>query len=490
MKILLVCLLFILNYTFASTNIKLNLEPTPLLLENILIPLWENIPYRYEIPGNKSFKLEESISIELQKSTFILGPKTYPLFKLDLENNNRINLIWDLSMFNANAIAKVRFKFKQFGVQITHDEYFEIKASSIGHSVSKLKLNFSNPEIRIKLLENIGFEIQSADIKPKDGIGQILRYIFDNIYSKEEVRNYITQSLNIELKKWINSHTLLNSVETTINENLKKTQDKIIKLSDLANHFKINFNQINTDAQRVLLELTPQFIYKDLTTHPCAKNLVSIDNKSTISFSNSLLETMVNNYNTYEIWEDDKRIEPFFCLGYKEFDEQDNPIGETATARFLGRNIDFKYWVRPDSKPMYEYIYSENIIKIYLNLHIDIKDENYPIVKATNNRLKAKLVGFFKLEFLKDEGLNLIIQELQMPSITGNLRVKWNKFTPSIKLPLNLVRSSLEKYINSVNQMKSINILKSEIQLNKDITFELLNYQMQEQDQTISFQTK
>lgn len=493
MKYLLV-LLLALNFTaHAAHKINIDIVPNQDLTEKMLTPLWKTIPYEYELPNKNIYSiLGNTITFELINSKITLGPKLHPLFHISFTENDKFILNWDFSRFTAFAKAKIRFKYNKYGVNITHDEYFNIKAERIGESKTTVGIKYANPSFKIKLISNQGFELQNVDIKPQDGIGQVLRFIFDNIFSKSEVDAFITKSVNAELNKWINNNTLISEVENSLNQEVIKAQNTNIKLSDIANHLKININKITFNESLFSLGIEPEFNQEELVVHPCAAGMLTGYNKDQLDTSHSVVEKMLNNYNTYEIWDHGKLIEPLFCFGYQEYDEGGNPLGELAEAQFLGKTIGFKYWVRPESAPMYEYLAEENMVKVSINMSIDLKDTNYPIIRASNNKLTSKLIGYFKINFDPQTGLNLDFIKFQMPSITGSVKVKWNRFTPFIPVPLNIVRSSIETFINKAAEenMQSINLVLPEFEFMENIFLEIESYNMTEDSHQIRFRTK
>jgi hypothetical protein len=493
MKFLILISLFFINSSLANHNLQINITPKDDLFDKMLTPLWNEIPYDYEISKKAYYKvLSDSVSVQINKTKINLGPKATPLFNMRIKAQNSFKLNWNLSKLNAKINAKLRFKFKKFGVSVTHDEYFIITASGINTSNTNLKLMFQNKEFKFSSISNQGFEFKNVDIEPEDGIGQVLRYIFDNVFSKNEVDRYITSAINKELKKWINDNKLINELQNSLNVALNKAQNSDIDLTELASNLRPNFSEFSFSPNIVKIQMKPTFNYKDLKVHNCATGMIQSHNKDSVQSSHSLIETMINNFATYEIWEDENLLEPLFCFGYKSYDSQGEPTGEVAESKFLGKKIRFNYWISPLTKPNYEYIPNQNILKISMNLKIKLISKKYPTINANNGFVSAKLVGTFKIEFNKNTGLNLVFQNFDLPSITGRVKVKWNRLTPSIRLPLNTVRSTIEKYINATGheEMESINIIEPEFTFMNSLKLKIKNYVMKDSDHLIDFEIK
>lgn len=492
MKIITLLLTLISFNSFAQYKLNFDLTPDELLLEKLLIPIWQDLKYT-QVIADKSFHkvLGDSVTFQLTKATIVLGQKPQPLFKLSLTGQNEARFDWDFSKLTSDIKAKLRFKFKKYGVQITHDEYFIIKANRVGPSVTKLNLNY-NQAFKFTHLENNGFEFEQVTVKPQNGVGSVLRYIFDNIFSKEEVDGFITKQVNIELKKWINKQSFIKEVEASVNNQLTKLSQTPIQISDIANHLKVDIRTFDFSTNHLNIGLNPNFVYDNLKVHPCTQLMHRPYQKDSVSASHDLIEQMINNFATYQIREDGKLLEPLLCFGYKEYAENGNPLGEEAEFSFWGRNIKFKYWVVPSTMPKYSYIIDENLIKLNLNLLMKVKSNTYPHLKADNDQLKAKLEAIYKLEFTPGQGLNLVFQNFDVTSITGRVKVKWNRFTPYVKVPLGLIMNELEVMINEqANQdYKITNLVSDELEFLGGIKLLLHDYQMGQSSHKIIFSAR
>lgn len=492
MKFLLLFTLLISFKLQAKNSLDFELTPDQNLLDKILEPVWEEINYTQVIADKTFYQvLGDTITFQLTKATIVLGQKPMPLFELNFSGKNEAKLKWDFSNLTTNIKAKLRFKFKKYGINVTHDEVFLINGKNLGPSMTKINLDF-NQDFKFNLIENRGFELAHVDIKPQNGVGSALRFIFDNIFSKEEVDAYITKQVNIELKKWINKQTLIKDLEKSVNKQLNELRNQSIQISDIANHFKVDITEFDFGPNNFNLALKPKFVYDNLKVHPCAQLMYKPYQKDNVTVSHNIIEQMINNYATYQIVNEGKIQEPLLCFGYKELAQNGDPLGEEAEFTFWGRNIKFKYWVVPTSMPKYSYYPDEQLIKLDLNLLMKIKSKYYPFIKADNDQVKAKLTATYKLDYSPTEGLNLVFQDFDVTSITGRVRVKWNRFTPYVKIPLGLIMNELEVMINEQanDNYKITNLFASEIEFLGGIKLFLDNYEMNEDTHKVIFRTK
>lgn len=488
-------LFFIVGTTaFANNTQNINFELTAnqTVLDKVLANLWHEIDYEHDITTKNDINiLNDSMSFKLTQGKVILGKKPEPLFNLEIADKNQLIINWKLHNLTADAKAKIRFKFKKFGIQITHDEYFVIKASQVNNSQSELNINFNN-SFNFNIIKNTGFQFKTIDIKPQNGIGSTLRYIFDNIFSKQAVNRYITEQVNKSLQKWINKDQFIKQVELTVNNQVNELKNKVIKLNQAASHIKVNIRKFDFNQDSIFINLKPTFVYDQLKVHPCAQLMHRPYTKDYVSVPHKLIETMINNYATYEIWEEEKLIEPLFCIGYKNYDQAGNPLGEHAELSFLGKKINFKYWVAPSSAPRYTYYPQQQLIRIDLSLIIKIISENYPIIKLNGDQLRARLSAYYNLEFVPTQGLNLVFNSFDITSITGRVKVKWNRYTPSIRVPLSTIMAQLEQAINDQanDDYKVTNLFSNEINFLGDLKLLIEDYQMLKSEHKVIFSTQ
>lgn len=450
------------------------------LLNKILKPIWKNLSYKYTIKSKETLNsIRDTITYKMEKADVLLGQKPEPLFSVSILDQDKLQLDWKFSKFEANIKAKLRFYFKMYGTRITHDEYFIIKAKGLEPSHTKLDIYFDS-KFHLNNLKNTGFKLKYVTIKPKDGIGSILRYIFDNVFSEDEVDEFITKQVNAELKAWINDKELIQSIETAVNKQIDDSSQSVIKLSEMANHLKVKLNQFQISPTTLTVGVSPSFDYKDLTVHPCAKNMLETVRKDHINASLELIEQMMLNFSTYEIWENGRLNEPLFCMGYKDYDSEGNPLGEKAEFSFLGRDVKFTYWVTPNSKPLFHYLPDEKLIQLDLDFAIKIYSEGYPHLIANRGYVKTKVSAFYRIEYNPLEGINLIFDKFDITSITGRVKVKWGRFTPYIRVPLSLIMAQLEKAMNEQGNenFKVINLISEKIDFLGEVELLIQNYEM------------
>lgn len=495
MKILLIFTLMITwGHCLAKDSYKIDFELTPeqILLDKILNPVWNDIEYTHIIADKRFIRiLGDTVTFQMTEGTVVLGKKPEPLFNFSIVGNNQVKFDWKLSKLTADIKAKLRFKFKKYGINVTHDEYFIVKANEVSSSHTKLDINYKQ-NFKFKILHNSGFEFKHISIKPQNGVGSALRYIFDNVFSKERVDRFITEQINKELQKWINKKELVQEVETAVNKQVNELRNTVIRVSDLANHLKIDINKFDFSEGHFNLGINPSFDYTELAVHPCAQMMHRPYNKDNVTISHNLVEQMIINYATYEIWDEDRLLEPLLCFGYREYAQNGDPLGEEAEFNFLGRQIKFKYWVAPSTSPRFSYVPEEKLIKLDLNLILKLKSSHYPYLKADGDQLRAKLSAYYNLEFVPGEGLNLVFNKFDITSITGRVRVKWNRYTPYVRVPLSTVMAQVEKTINDQanDNFRVTNLVTDEIDFLGDIKLYIDEYQMLEDAHKILFRAR
>lgn len=493
MKKALILLLLISFQAMAKNQLNIAIKTNDEIFNKAITPIWNELPYDYNFSDKTFYQvLGNTVTVQIQNTHVNLGPKSMPLFDMKIKDENNFDLTWDLTKLTSTTRAKLRFKFKKYGINVTHDEYFIITTTGIKPSITNLNLVYQNKLFDFKSIKNSGFEFSKVVIKPEDGIGQILRFIFDNIFSKNEVDKFITKSINKELKKWINDNTIISGVKRSLNKTINNMQDTQIILSDIATHFKVQFKQFKFSKELVQIGIETKFNYQNLKVHSCATGMQNDFNKDSITVTHSLVETMIKNFATYETWNEDKLLEPLFCFGYQDYDDNGEALGSEVQSRILGKNIKFNYWARPITKPAYEYLPEEKFVKLTMNLEVKISADQYPLIRADNGKLVTKLVAYFNINFNPITGLNLEFNQFELPSITGRVKVKWNRFTPFIPVPLNTIRASIEKYLNKtgINELSSINVIQPTLNLTNDLKLEISNYEMKPDAHEIIFQIK
>jgi hypothetical protein len=489
MKTIFLLLIFISNIAHSNHQIDFTLTPDSQVLAKIMTPLWQSIPYEYELNDKTIYPiLGDSITLQVDKGTIQLAQKPSPLFTLNLANDNHARFDWNFSQLKANIRAKLRFKFKRFGVEVTHDEYFVIKAHGLIDSNSLVKFSFQE-RFTLNLIKNEGFQFKQVEIKPENGIGSTLRFIFDNIFSQSQVDRYITNQINLELLKWINNQSLLRDLEVAINQEISELGEMDIYLSELANHLKIKFHAISFDENTLSFALKPEFITKGLKPHVCAEQMHKPYFKDNVDVDYNLIEKMINNFATFERYIDGVLQEPLFCFGYKEFDDNGEAIGEKAQISYLNRLIRFSYWATPTSAPQYGYDESNKMIQINLNLNLKLKGQYYPLLYSVGEGLDAKIQGKFRLEFDPLTGLNLKFDSFSLEQISGTVRVKWNRFTPAVAISMGLIKKQIEDMINEITQEEfgQINLFQPEIDFIGGTRLLIEDHQLSQQKHRVLF---
>jgi hypothetical protein len=482
--ILIVTALVTLN-TFASDlEVKLKNQKLNLLLST----LWNEIPYEYNFPSYiHNSTDEEVISYKIRKGHVKLGSPGSPLFELNFSESDLIDIDWNLDNLEAYLELKIRFKYRSLGVQVTHDEVFIINANHIKNATSRasLKYNSETRKLDTQFQDFENFDISSILIEPKDGIGSVLRYIFDNIFSRREVDRFITKSINKEINKWLKEDHLQNSIQVAVNNLLEQSQEAIIDLPDLASSFSIQLDELDISGTNSSLGTT--FIFRNnYPRHFCAEEVDS--NKNTdisIGASHRLIETLINNIGTNLRIKDQRALEPLFCFGYKSYDEEGNALGNKLVTRFLGRKINLNYWVRPLTLPKYNYNAEEQVITIDLSVDVKIKTVGYPrIMTRKNPSLELRIA--FKVEQNK-EGLRLVYSDFLAKSIKGNVKIKWGRLAPTINLSLKTLRLALNGAIKKELKKQTILIMPNRIEVNDTFNLELMDYELFKKGHKVEF---
>ena len=477
MKYLILTLL--LSQAVFSQDLDIQLNTTQNQLSKLISPIWQNIDYEYDLKNLQTQPLskEETISYKLISSKLNLAPTGSPLFNINITSKNKGLLLWKLDSLRSTSEVKIRFKYKQFGIQITHDEYFKIKADSINNATSEFELIKNNSSYEIKVLNNNNFSLSSIDVEPRDGIGSVLRYIFDNIFSKDSVDEYIKDSINTEISNWIKKESLIKSIESEINNAIQSFENKVITFPEFASSFNIKINTAKLTEKKI--SLNTEISFNELyPLHQCA-NEIPYSKDIIIKSSHKLVETMLTNIGINEVIKDEKIQEPLFCFGYKELDQQGLPVGETLKTKFLGKSLSFNYWVKPTERAVFTYDSQVNSIGITLELKAIIKSTTYPKVFAYKDRILLKQNIQFTLRH-SPKGLVLDFKEASLQSITGKLKIKWNRYSPKITLPLSIVKAALSKEIRSslANSFKQTTLIPNTFDLHPKLQLFLKQYKM------------
>jgi hypothetical protein len=482
--ILLVTLLITLNSYGNDLSVKLKNENLNLILSS----LWDEVPYEYDFSTFFDEQLgDDVISYKIRKGNVKLANAGSALFDLSFSDSDLLTLNWNLQDLEAYIELKVRFKYRSLGVQITHDEVFIIEASKVLNATSKASIEYTNNPnfLQARFQDYQNFNLESISIEPKDGIGTVLRYIFDNIFSRRQVDKFITKAVNKELNKWLQEDHLKQEIESSINKLLTQSQQHVLDMPELATSFSVDLNKFNISGEESSLETN--FIFRDgYPKHICASE-ISKSEKTDLSIqaSHRFIETLINNVGTKLRTLDNKDLEPLFCFGFKDYDDNGEAVGNKLKTRFLGRNINLSYWVRPLTLPKYSYDPKNQEITIDLKVDVKIKTKGYPRVMTKKNPRLELRVSFKIIK--DDQGLKLVYSDFLAKSIKGNVKVKWGRLAPTLNLPLKTLRLALNSSIKKELKNQNILILPNELETNDIYKLNLENYQLLKKGHKINF---
>jgi hypothetical protein len=460
-KLFLISSLF-LKLAFAGT-IDFNLQHNPVVLRNLLSPVWEKIPYKFKWRSdNFSEALDNSINGKLEKAEITLGPKGQPLAEIIFEKNQWIQLNWDLTQASSDLLIKIRFKFLRLGIQVTRDEYFIVNASEIEDAFTQAKLQYTHSQLQLSHLANHNFKFKKMKIKARDGVGEVLQWIFNYVFSEDEVHRYIKKLVNNKLANWMEDQELLSEITKTLNHEMNQPISFEPFLFSLSG-FSHNTNELS-------LKLSSQLNTDHMKVHECAREIPLLNTKSDIGIEHNLIEEMINALTLYAA-EDN---EPLLCAGHKE-------EGTFIKTRVWGRELNLQYWLKPLALPTFDYKAAENKITLDLQMALKIESNNYPLVWTVND----KIIFHMKLQFEINHGpsgLTLTLSDAQIPHYQGKLKIKFARFLPSIQLPSKWI---FKKIIPKVTQflkqeLNSVVLIPQEIQLNPNLILSLTAYQMED----------
>ncbi len=468
-------------------DLTINLNHNQKVINQLLIPVWNSIDYDYDLKKsskNEFTNLSEAkgnlIQFKLLSSKIKLGAPRTPLLRLNLKKDNQAQINWKLNGLDAVVKAKIRFKYKKFGISLTHDEYFDIHARSLNNATSNIKINKNNDLLNFELLSNSNFSLKHVSVKPKNGIGEALRFIFDNIFSEGKVDKFITKEVNKQIKKLINDSNLIGQVETSLNDELTRAQKTNIKIQALATSLKLAVKDFNFDQENLLLSTDALFTdyYKP---HPCANEMISSKSDTQISFK--LVENIINNV----IVNDNKVRPPLLCVGYQRA-ENGKFEGGTLRAKYMAKRFQFQYWIKPVAAVQYTYDQTEQIVSIATTLKAILKTKGYPKIYAYKDRVLTTVLAKFKIRHTQN-GLVLEPIKLKLASIKGNVKIRFARFLPKIPLPLNFIRKILEKEINKMikKDYAQVIIVPDHLELMDGLTLDLEDYSMESNNHKIKF---
>ena len=459
---LLVSLYLSLGYSNASSNnISLILTDSQQNIAKLLKPLWNDLQYNYQWSNKSLGGVADIVKAQLVKADLRLANHGRPLFDAKTERLDNLKLQWHLDQVDLDALIKVQFQFRQYGVKITHNEYFKLNASNIKKAQSNLKIvhNSSSPRSSIHFdnIQHNHFEFSQVKVVARDGIGNVLRFIFDNIFSKRKVEDFLKDKINQELENWINQNELITKLQQNINNQLYRIHTSPWRPNNLPWNIYPHLDLISLNDDTIQVNSSYLIDTTQANVHSCATGMLQ---KNDMTVTSSMIENIINNLATYEVFRDGKLQEPLFCMGYKDYDDEGNPLGENATIHFLNRNIVFNYWIRPNQVPHYNYDFENDMITINLNLQVKIQGKGYPRLRAINDTLNAILSFKFKIEYIPYQGLQMKFIELNIQELLGTIKVKWFPYTPWFRIATDRIRRELEESLN-----KELNDNYSEIPL-------------------------
>ena len=209
MKLILLFLVFF-NTAFAA---HFDFKNDPLFLKTLVSPIWNDLKYEFKIDSTDFPDEEAVINVAIEKGKIQLGKENTALFKLIPLDQNQVKLQWNLQKFSADFTLKVRFIFKKFGVRVIHDENYRIEGKNIENALSHLRLEKKlNSPLKLKIVENKNFKLEEIELTPMHGVGQTLKWIFENILSERKVNQLISEKVNKEIEKWANNSALINEI--------------------------------------------------------------------------------------------------------------------------------------------------------------------------------------------------------------------------------------------------------------------------------------
>ena len=479
-----ILLFLIISINVCASNIELSLDHNPQVIKKLLSKLWTTIPYSYEHKQEKKIiENNKNINLHLKSMKFNI-PKGSPLFNIEfLEAKNAISIPWKLEKISAQIKIKVRFKFKKFGIKITHDENFLINAKSIKNAKTRVVFALFNNKFSLKTLSNSNFKFSTLKVKPEGTVGTTLRYIFNNVLPRKSIEYLIKEKANMELNKWISKGQILKNLESFANKTLKKQKEKIIHLKQLSSKLKISVKSLMIDKSSAKLSLLNNFIGAE-NSHDCTDEIILEKNESRLEVNSSIIDKALQNYSLNR----SNNRAPLLCIGYQTYNRDGNPLGEGTEIKFLRKKISFNYWIKPITKPYFELFPSKNEIDIQSSFKIFLKSKKYPHLYLNGKSLSLK--ASIRLKVIQDKlGLSLSFVSFKLESLKGRAQIKWNRFTPRINLPLQYLSKGIEKRVNSTlrEKFEKTLILNRELKLNENIKMIINRYKMHKNSHQLSF---
>lgn len=493
-KILLVIIFFGSTIALANVDepISIQIQTNDQLYERLLNPLWQSIPYEYQWKSNISHpeQKKSTLSYSLKNATLNLGQQGTPLIKLQVVEENKIKLNWLLQNINVDALVKVTFKFTKFGIKVTHNELFKVKAWKIKKAQSIVNLSYQENKFNLDVHSNSGFAFENVKVTPKDGVGEVLKWIFDNIFSEKEVNNYLKKEINKEIAQWANDKEIIQELEKQLNEEINTLEDLRIKVSEAATEMRAKVDTLSITPAALKLNLKTTFDDSNQELHLCANEIENNDQKnSQIKVTHNFVQKILNNFTSFKIYEEGKLIEPLFCYGYKKYDQEGKPEGNLETIKLMAKKTTFKYWIKPKTYPRLSYLHEKNLIEAKLKVKVLIEGIGYPKLYTKNEAIYADIKGTFEIKHDEKLGIILVYKDFKIETFEGKLRLKYFKVSPPIPLPKNKIKQELEKFIQKElsENYATIGLIDPEIELENILTIKTIGHHLTKEGHTIDF---
>lgn len=484
MKWILIFTTFFSYSAFANNQVDFSFDHSPLVIEKLLTPIWKEIPYQHTWK-NRARKSDKTISAEIVNAKLNLGKKGEPLVDVVPIASNLVDLKWRLQNIQIDGNVRVRFSYKKFGIKISHTENFNLKGYNVANAKSRVNLNFDKNKIKLGIEFNKGFKLERINVAPKNGVGKTLRWIFDNVFSKDDVDRYIRDQVNKEIASYANSKELISDIEKEVNKKFKEFQENKISLGDLSTNMIVKIIDFSLDEKSIGLSGSVAFDNEDRKVHVCASELMQDLIKrrerkqqqelGKVSVTHPLIEQGLINFSAYEMFDDQGNLlEPLFCIGYKEFDKDGNAKGESADINLGIGSIKFNYWVKPFNAPDFIYHVDNNEILVGMKFGVDLKTLGLPRARVKNGPLVAGVLVGFSPKFVSGKGLVLEFNGLEITEISGgDLQVQWVPLLPYSTIDVTRYEQRLESLLNKEIRESLDNDQLVVIDENIDVTDEL-----------------
>lgn len=466
--------------TANASDLILNFSTSPKNMSMVLAPIWNEVDYQINWDKKELGKVGDIVQAQLIKASVSLGQKGTELFQAKTKDKDTLQLDWKLNQLKLKALIKIRFKFRQYGLKVTHDEYFEVSGENIRNAKSTLQVFYQPIQLKLNNIQHQNFALNTFKVKPKDGIGSVLRFIFDNIFSEKKVNAFIKSKINQELENWINQNDIIANFEKSLNQQLVAIHNTPWTPNNSSWKIFTHIDELKFMESMIRFRSSFDFDTTNSRVHICSNAMLPENQLDDITFSYSFIENVINSFATYEHYDNNGKLEePLFCLGYKDYDEAGAPLGEEAKINFLNRNIHFNYWVKPSSPPVYTYNSENNHLSLDINLLIKIKGRGYPKLLAINDQINTSIKVTYQLEFLENIGLQMRFVELDINKLEGKLKIKWLPYTPWLPLSINRIKNELEKSLNTdLNKKPIIHLLDQNLIIDETITIQLKDFDL------------